>query len=148
MLLKVPSNGSLFDVEHGPRGGDELNWVEKGKNYGWPVISYGINYDGTTMTELTHKEGMEQPVTYWTPSLAVCGLNFYSGNLFPNWKNNLFLASLAAQELRRIEIKGGQVVTQEVLFKNLGRIRHVVGGPDGALYVLLPERIARLAPAK
>jgi len=122
--------------------------VEKGKNYGWPVISYGINYDGTTMTELTHQEGMEQPVVYWTPSLAVCGLNFYSGNLFPNWKNNLFLASLAAQELRRIEIKGSQVVTQEVIFKNLGRIRHVVGGPDGALYVLLPERIARLAPAK
>ncbi len=143
-----PRNGNLFDVEHGPRGGDELNLVEKGKNYGWPVISYGINYDGTTMTELTHKEGMEQPVVYWTPSLAVSGLNFYSGNLFPNWKNNLFLASLAAQELRRIEIKGGQVVTQEVMFKNLGRIRHVVGGPDGALYVLLPERIARLAPAK
>lgn len=143
-----PRTGNLFDVEHGPRGGDELNLVEKGKNYGWPVISYGINYDGTTMTELTHQEGMEQPITYWTPSLAVCGLNFYSGNLFSNWKNNMFLASLAAQELRRIEIKGGQVVTQEVLFKNLGRIRHVIGGPDGALYVLLPERIARLAPAK
>jgi glucose/arabinose dehydrogenase len=143
-----PRTGNLYDVEHGPRGGDELNFVEKGKNYGWPVISYGINYDGTTMTELTHKEGMEQPVTYWTPSLAVCGLNFYSGNLFPNWKNHLFVATLAAQELRRIEIKVNQVVTQEVLFKNLGRIRHVVGGPDGALYVLLPERIARLAPAK
>ena len=143
-----PRTGNLYDVEHGPRGGDELNFVEKGKNYGWPVISYGINYDGTTMTELTHQEGMEQPMVYWTPSLAVCGLNFYSGSLFPNWKNHLFVATLAAQELRRLEIKGNQVITQEVLFKNLGRIRHVVGGPDGALYVLLPERIARLAPAK
>jgi aldose sugar dehydrogenase len=143
-----PRNGDIYDLEHGPRGGDELNLVRKGRNYGWPVISYGINYDGTTLTELTHKEGMEQPVVYWTPSLAVCGMNFYTGDLFPKWKNNLFIASLAAQELRRLEIKNGEVVTQEVLFKNLGRIRHVVGGPDGALYVMLPERIARIAPAK
>ena len=137
----------LYDVEHGPRGGDEVNFIHKGLNYGWPVITYGMNYDGTTMTEITAKEGMEQPVTYWVPSIAPCGANFYTGDLFPRWKNNLFVASLAAEELRRLELKDGKLVTQEVLFKNLGRIRHVIGGPDGALYVLLPKRIARLVPS-
>ncbi len=148
-LVIHPVTGQIFDVEHGPRGGDELNLVQKGKNYGWPVISYGMNYDGSTMTELTAKEGMEQPVTYWVPSLAVCGLTVYSGSQFPKWQGHLFLATLAAQELRRLEVQDGKVVYQEILFKNLGRIRHVIGGPDGALYVLLPNRIARLsAPAK
>ncbi len=140
--------GEIFDAEHGPRGGDELNLVKRGRNYGWPVITYGMNYDGTAMTDITAKEGMEQPVTYWVPSIAVCGINFYTGNLFPKWKDNLFVASLAAQELRRVEIKDGKVLHQEILFKNLGRVRHVIGGPDGALYVLLPERIARIAPAQ
>ncbi|MBI4624168.1 MAG: PQQ-dependent sugar dehydrogenase [Verrucomicrobia bacterium] len=138
----------VFDAEHGPRGGDELNLVEKGRNYGWPVITYGMEYNGTAMTELTAKEGMEQPVTYWTPSPALCGISFYTGDLFPKWKNHLFVASLAAQELRRVELKDGKLVTQEILFKDLGRIRHVIGGPDGALYVLLPTRIARIAPAE
>ena len=146
-LALHPVTGDLFDVEHGPRGGDELNWVQKKRNYGWPVISYGMNYDGSTLTELTAKEGMEQPVVYWVPSLAVCGMNFYTGSEFPKWKNHLFLATLAAQELRRLEVVNGKVVYQEILFKNLGRIRHVIGGPDGALYVLLPNRIARLSAA-
>lgn len=143
-----PVTGQLFDAEHGPRGGDELNLIAKGKNYGWPVITYGMNYDGSTMVDITAKEGMEQPLVYWTPSLAVCGINFYTGDKFPKWKNQIFLASLAAQELRRIELKGDKVVAQEVLFKDLGRIRHVITGPDGALYVLLPERIARLSSAE
>ncbi|MES2693997.1 MAG: PQQ-dependent sugar dehydrogenase [Verrucomicrobiota bacterium] len=143
-----PRNGDIYDAEHGPRGGDELNLVGKGKNYGWPVISYGMEYDGSALTDLTHKEGMEQPVVYWLPSIAPCGINFYTGDSFPKWKNNLFLASLAAMELRRIEIKDQKVVKQEVIFKNAGRIRHVIGGPDGAIYVLLPERIARLTPAQ
>jgi glucose/arabinose dehydrogenase len=141
-----PGSGRVYNSEHGPRGGDELNLVEKGHNYGWPVITYGMEYDGSTMTELTAKEGMDQPLVYWTPSLAVCGINFYTGDKFPQWKNQLFLASLAAQELRRIELKDGKVVAQEVIFKDLGRIRHVITGPDGLLYVLLPERIARLTP--
>ncbi len=141
-----PVTGELYEAEHGPRGGDELNLIRKGHNYGWPVITYGMNYDGTTMTELTAKEGMDQPLAYWVPSIAPCGANFYTGDLFPKWKNHLFLASLAAQELRRIEIADGKVVTQEVIFKNLGRIRHVITGPDGALYVLLQQRIVRLTP--
>jgi glucose/arabinose dehydrogenase len=106
-----------------------------------------MNYNGTTFTELTAKEGMEQPIAYWVPSLATCGINFYAGDLFAKWKNQLFLASLAAEQFLRIEIAGGKVVSQEVLFKDLGRIRHVITGPDGALYVLLPKRIVRLTPA-
>jgi len=94
-----PVTGELFDAEHGPRGGDELNLVQKGVNYGWPVITYGMNYDGTAMTDITAKDGMAQPVTYWVPSIAPCGANFYAGDLFPKWKNNLFVASLAAEEL-------------------------------------------------
>lgn len=146
-LAFSPVSGELFSTEHGPRGGDELNLVRRGLNYGWPVISYGMNYDGTTLTELTAKEGMEQPIAYWVPSLATCGINVYTGDLFPKWKNHLFLASLAAEQLLRIEIAGGKVISQEVLFKDLGRIRHVITGPDGALYVLLPKRIVRLTPA-
>jgi aldose sugar dehydrogenase len=143
-----PVTGEVYDAEHGPRGGDELNHVRPGLNFGWPVITYGMNYDGTAMTDITAKEGMEQPMTYWVPSLAVCGINFYTGDKFPKWKNQLFLASLAAEELRRIEVKGDQVVHQEIHFKGLGRIRHVIGGPDGAIYVLLPDRVARIAPAE
>jgi glucose/arabinose dehydrogenase len=142
-----PVTGQVFDAEHGPRGGDELNLVEKAKNYGWPVISYGMEYDGNALTDITAKEGMEQPLAYWVPSLAVCGINFYTGNQFPKWQNHLFVASLAAEELRRVEIRDSKVVKQEVIFKNLGRIRHVIGGPDGALYALLPNRIVRLTVA-
>ncbi len=143
-----PRNGDLYDLEHGPRGGDELNFVEKGKNYGWPVITHGMEYSGAPITDLTHKEGMEQPITYWVPSLGVCGMNFYTGNLFPKWKNHIFMTSLAGQDLRRLEIQEGKVVAQETLFKNIGRVRHVVTGPDGALYVMLPTRVGRIAPAE
>lgn len=146
-LAVDPRTGDLFDLEHGPRGGDELNWVLRGRNYGWPVITYGIEYNGSPIAESTHQEGMEQPVTYWTPSLGVCGLNFYSGDLFPRWKHHLFFASLSGEELRRLELKEGRVVDQEVLFKGIGRLRHVIGGPDGALYALLPTRIVRITPA-
>ncbi len=142
-----PVTGRIFDAEHGPRGGDELNLVEKGKNYGWPVITYGMEYNGTAITDITHKDGMEQPLAYWVPSIAPCGMNFYTGKQFPQWQNQLFLAALAGQEVRRIELKDNQVVAQEVIFKNLGRIRHIVAGPDGALYALMPARIARLSAA-
>ncbi|MBL9188432.1 MAG: PQQ-dependent sugar dehydrogenase [Opitutaceae bacterium] len=143
-----PVTGQIFDAEHGPRGGDELNLVEKGKNYGWPVITYGMEYDGKATTDQTHKAGMEQPLTYWVPSIAPCGMSFYTGDKFPQWKNHLFLSSLAAQQLVRLELQGGKVVDQEVIFRDIGRIRHVTSGPDGALYVLLPTRIAKVTPAE
>lgn len=149
--LAMNAAGELYDVEHGPRGGDEVNLVQRGRNYGWPVITWGMDYPGTPIGDgLSVKEGMEQPVTYWLPSIAPCGVSFYNGNLFPKWKNSLFVATLAAKELRRLELKGGKLVTQELIFKgetDANRIRHVIGGPDGAIYVLFRERIARMAPA-
>jgi glucose/arabinose dehydrogenase len=147
-LDKDPATGALYDVEHGPRGGDELNLVEKGKNYGWPVITYGMNYDGTPITNLTAKDGMEQPVTYYVPSIAVSSIAFYTGSKFPQWKGQLFLGALAGEELRRLVIKDGKVTHQEVLFKGGGRVRDVVNGPDGYIYLTFDGgRVARLVPA-
>jgi aldose sugar dehydrogenase len=149
-LAMDPRDGALYNTEHGPRGGDELNLVQPGKNYGWPVITYGMNYDGTPMVGITAKEGMEQPLAYWVPSLAVCGLDFYTGDRFPNWRNDLFSGGLASQEVRRIRLEGKEVVAQEVVLKNIGRVRDVATGPDGFLYVLLngPDRIVRLIPGQ
>ena len=144
-----PVTGELWATEHGPRGGDELNRIEPGHNYGWPVITYGINYDGTPITDKTEEPGMEQPVAQWTPSLATCAITFYTGDKLPGWKNDLFLTALAFQELRRLVLEGNQVAHQEVLIKNAGRVRDVVTGPDGFLYVVFnqPGRIVRLVPA-
>ena len=147
-LARHPLTGDLWEAEHGPRGGDEINWIRKGLNYGWPVITYGMDYNGSPISEFTAKEGMEQPVTYWTPSIAVCAINFYTGDKFPGWKHNLFATALAQQELRRLVVDGHQVVEQEILFKDIGRVRYVITGPDGCLYVALnaPDRIVRLEP--
>lgn len=149
-LVRHPTTGDLWEVEHGPRGGDELNVIRKGRNYGWPVITYGMNYDGTPITDRTAEQGMEQPVIHWTPSIAVSSIDVYTGDAFPKWQGNLLVGSLAAQELRRLEIDGTTVTRQEVLFKNVGRIRDVVVGPDGFVYLALhgPDRIARLVPAQ
>ncbi len=148
-LALSPVTGDLWESEHGPRGGDELNILRPGHNYGWPVITYGINYDGTPITDHTTQQGMDQPVTYWVPSIAASPIAFYTGTRFPQWRNNLFVGALAAQELRRLVIEGHVVTHQEVLFKGIGRVRDVVNGADGYLYVVLnqPGRILRLAPA-
>jgi glucose/arabinose dehydrogenase len=144
-----PTTGDLWATEHGPRGGDELNLIERGHNYGWPVITYGINYDGTPITDKTEAPGMEQPVVQWTPSIATCAIAFYTGDKLPGWKNDLFLTALAFQELRRLVLEGNKVVHQEILIKNSGRVRDVLTGPDGFLYVVFndPGRIVRLVPA-
>ena len=148
-LVFSPVTGELWEAEHGPRGGDELNILHPGHNYGWPVITYGINYDGTPITDHTAQEGMDQPITYWAPSIAASPIAFYTGNRFPQWKNNLFVGSLEAQELRRLVINGHAVKHQEILFKGIGRVRDVVNAPDGYLYIVLnqPNRIERLMPA-
>ena len=140
----------IFSAEHGPRGGDELNIIEKGKNYGWPEITYGINYIGTKITKYTHKEGMEQPITHWTPSIAVCGIDFYDNNIFTNWENNLFVTSLKFENLYRLEIESGKVIEQELIFSTGSRVRDVETGPDGFIYVAIedPGRIIRLKPIK
>ena len=147
-LTMDPRDGSLYDTEHGPRGGDELNLILPGRNYGWPVVTYGMNYDGTPMVAETEKEGIERPLAYWVPSIAVCGLDFYAGHKFPKWKNDLLAGALAQQEVRRIRIANRKVVEQEVILKNIGRVRDVAAGPDGLVYVVLnqPDRIVRLLP--
>lgn len=153
-IAQHPLTGELWATEHGPRGGDELNLILPGHNYGWPVITYGMDDDGRPITELTAKEGMDQPATYWTPSIATAAIEFYTGDKFPRWKNQLFLAALAGQQLRRLVLEGHKVVKQEILFNDLGRVRDVVTGPDGFLYVALntafansPGQIIRLVPS-
>ncbi len=143
-----PVTGELWTTEHGPMGGDELNRITSGKNYGWPVITYGRNYNGSIITELTHKTGLEQPNLYWKPSIAVCGLDFYKGNLFKKWKNKLLVGALKYEEVRLLSIEGDRVMHQEVILKNVGRVRDVSTGPDGAIYVVLnnPGTILRLTP--
>jgi glucose/arabinose dehydrogenase len=126
---------TLWDVEHGPKGGDELNKVEKGKNYGWPVITYGINYDGTPITDKTSQEGLEQPVTYWVPSIAPCGMAQVKGDTYPGWKNNLLVGALAHTHVARVEVNDGKYASQEKLLDKVGRVRAVEQGPDGFIYV-------------
>jgi glucose/arabinose dehydrogenase len=146
-----PETGQLFTIEHGPRGGDELNLTQKGKNYGWPVITYGINYDGTTITDLKEKEGLEQPIYYWVPSIATSGLAFYDGDLFPEWKGNAFVGGLGGERVERLVFDGDKVIAAEVLLDGRGdRIRDVRQGPDGALWLLTDHKngeVLRVFPA-
>jgi len=145
-----PTSGKLWTVEHGARGGDEINIPEAGRNYGWPVISYGRNYDGSKIGVGTHKAGMEQPVYYWDPSIAPSGATFYTGALVPEWQGNLFVGALAGQALHRMLLDGDQVVGEEILLSDLGaRIRDVRQGADGALWLLTDEdngRVLRVLP--
>ncbi len=147
-----PATGRLWEHEHGPRGGDEINIIEKGKNYGWPVIGYGIDYNGARIHQSTHKEGMEQPIWYWVPSIAPSGMAFYSGRLIPAWRGNLFVGALAGAMLVRLALDGEKIVKEERLLQGLReRIRDVREGPDGALWLATDNsagRILRLAPAK
>ncbi len=131
--LAWDADGLLWESEHGPTGGDEINVIEKGKNYGWGLISMGLQ-NGITARS---REGMEQPIVYYTPTIAPSGIAFYSGSKYPAWKNNLFVAALAGQQLRRLEIGGRKVAHQEPVFEQFGRVRAVTTGPDGLLYVLL-----------
>jgi glucose/arabinose dehydrogenase len=145
-----PATGKVWTIEHGARGGDEINVPEAGRNYGWPVITYGRDYSGAKIGEGTTKAGLEQPVYYWDPSIAPSGATFYTGSLVPQWAGNLFVGALAGQALHRLVLDGNTVVGEEVLLKDLGqRIRDVRQGPDGALYVLTDEsngQLLRVAP--
>ncbi len=152
-LALNPASGKIWEQEHGPRGGDEINIPQAGKNYGWPLISYGINYDGTPVgTGKSEGPGLEQPIWHWTPSIAPSGMAFYTGSLFPSWKGSLFNGALAGQMLVRLELDGDKVVKEERLLQGLGeRIRDVRNGPDGALWLVTDNsagRILRVTPAK
>ena len=143
------TTGTLWEHEHGPKGGDELNVVIKGKNYGWPVITYGINYDGSIITDLKEKDGMEQPVRYWVPSIAPCGLTMVTSDKYPGWKGNLLVGALAHQLVARVEIADNKFVKEERLLENIGRVRAVVESPDGYIYIAMenPGKLVRLVPA-
>ena len=147
-----PATGKLWTIEHGPRGGDEVNIPGKGLNYGWPLIGYGIDYSGAKIHESTSRDGLEQPVYYWRPSIAPSGMAFYTGTLFPAWKGNLFVGALAGQALHRLVLEGERVVAEEILLQDRGeRIRDVRQGPDGALWLLTDAangRILRVVPAR
>jgi aldose sugar dehydrogenase len=144
-----PATGRLWEVEDGPRGGDELNTPEAGRNYGWPVIVHGIDYPGQTIGEgIVQKEGMEQPHYYWDPVIAPSGLAFYTGNLFPQWKGSLFVGALRGQMLDRLTLAGDKVVAEEpLLVDQHSRIRDVRIGPEGAVYVITDEgKLLKLTP--
>jgi glucose/arabinose dehydrogenase len=147
-----PASGKFWMHEHGPRGGDEINIPQAGKNYGWPVIGYGVDYSGAKIHEGTHKAGMEQPIWHWTPSIAPSGMTFYQGDLFPAWRGNLFVGGLVSTMLVRLELKGETVVREERLLRERGeRIRDVRAGPDGALWLLTDSSSAsllRIVPAQ
>ncbi len=142
-----PETGEIWIHEHGPRGGDEINIVEKGANYGWPVITYGINYSGTPITDQTHKEGLKQPIHYWVPSIAPCGMEFVSSDRYPGWKGSLLVGSLAFRYLERLALDGTRVIRRERLLPDIGRVRNVRQGPDGLIYVAVEGKgIYRLVP--
>jgi glucose/arabinose dehydrogenase len=147
-----PATGQLWVIEHGARGGDEINVPQAGKNYGWPVISYGRDYSGAKIGVGTAKTGMEQPIYYWDPSIAPSGMAFYTGDLVPEWKGNLFVGALAGRALHRLVLDGDEIVGEERLLADLGeRIRDVRSGPDGALWLLTDSsdgRVLRLAPSR
>ena len=148
-----PQTGALWTHEHGPQGGDEINIIRAGANYGWPVITYGANYgSGTKIGEGTQKPGMEQPLHYWVPSIAPSGMAFYTGDRFPKWRGDLFVGALRDAMLVRLKLDGDKIVKEERMLKNtLGRIRDVRNGPDGFIYLLTDESngvLARLEPVK
>jgi aldose sugar dehydrogenase len=135
-MIYDQTNNRIWSVEHGPMGGDELNLIEKGKNYGWPVITYGQNYNGTPITNITEKEGMEQPVKYWVPSIATCGMTLITSDKYPTWKGNILVAALAGTHIARIEMNGTRAVGEEKLLPGIGRVRQVSQSPDGFIYAI------------
>ncbi len=147
-----PQTGALWVAEMGPKGGDELNIIEPGANYGWPIVSLGVNYDGTPVVDgLQHKDGMVDPIESWTPVIAPSGMIFYGGDAFADWQGDVFVGGLAATALVRLELDGNKVAGEERLLEDLGlRIRDVAQGPDGAIYVVTDEddgEILRISPA-
>lgn len=146
-LDQHPETGEIWAMEHGPMGGDELNILKAGANYGWPEVTYGLDYDGTIVSDLTHKDGMEQPVKYWTPSPGVSALVFYTGDLFPKWKNQALVGAMRFEEIKLLKLGASQVEEEEIFLKGYGRVRDITIGPDGAIYALLnnPHKVVRLA---
>ena len=146
-MAKHPSTGAIWTHEHGPKGGDEINIIKKAANYGWPVVTYGIDYDGTTISKQTEKPGMEKPIYYWIPSIAPSGMTFVTSGIYPDWKGHLLVGSLKFQYLELVKLKGNQVIGRQKIATNLGRMRHVAQGPDGYIYMAVEGKgIIRIMP--
>ncbi|NJB37669.1 PQQ-dependent sugar dehydrogenase [Croceivirga sp. JEA036] len=144
-----PKTKELWSHEHGPRGGDEINIIQRGKNYGWPQITYGINYSGTKITDKTAQNGMEQPIHYWVPSIAPCDMLFVTGSIYPEWEGNLLVGSLAFQYLERLIFENNKVVRREKLLDGIGRVRSLTQDSDGFIYIGVENKgIYKLVPAK
>jgi glucose/arabinose dehydrogenase len=142
-----PETGDLWANEHGPQGGDELNLIQPGKNYGWPVIGFGVNYQtGLAIHSGTHRQGMEQPVRVWVPSIGISGMMFYTGDKFPQWRNNLFIGGMAGQQLSRLTLQGQRVINEETLVQQRGRIRDIRQGLDGYIYLVTDDRDGKPTP--
>ena len=142
-----PETGDVWANEHGPQGGDEVNRVLPGRNYGWPVIGFGVNYrTGAAIHAGTHREGMEQPAHIWVPSIGISGMMIYTGDKFPQWRGNMFIAGMAGQQLARLTLKGQAIVSEETLAPGLGRIRDVRQGLDGFIYLVIEDRDGKPTP--
>jgi glucose/arabinose dehydrogenase len=143
-----PDTGEIWIHEHGPKGGDEVNIVKKGRNYGWPIISYGVNYSGTKFTDKTKMEGMEDPIYYWVPSIAPCGMTFVTGDTYPDWKGGLMVGSLKFNYVELLQLDGNKVTERIKVAEDVGRVRNVQQGPDGFIYIAVEgEGIVRIMPA-
>lgn len=148
-IFKHPETGKIWTNEHGPRGGDEINIVEKGKNYGWPKITYGKNYSGTTITKNKSLPGMEQPLYYWLPSIAPSSFEYISSEIYPDWKGSLLAGALVFKYIERIGIKNNKVVSRSKIAEGLGRPRDIVQGPDGYVYVSIENKgVYKILPKK
>lgn len=146
--LAVDRAGTIWLHEHGPKGGDELNRIEPGVNFGWPAITFGLDYSGAVISPFSEREGMAQPEHYWVPSIAPSGLAIYEAELFPDWKGDLFVGALVDQEVRRLEMSAGKVTAEENMFSEISaRIRDIRTGPEGGLYILTPDKVLRVLPA-
>jgi glucose/arabinose dehydrogenase len=146
-LVKHPETGAMWMHEHGPKGGDEINIVKKGANYGWPVVSYGINYSGTKFTDETSRPGMEQPIYYWTPSIAPCGMDFVTGNRYPDWKGHLLVGSLKFDYVELVKLNGDKVTERLRIAEDVGRVRNVKMGNDDYIYIAVEGRgIVKIIP--
>ncbi len=145
-------SGDVYLHEHGPRGGDELNRLAPGNNYGWPAITYGLDYSGAYVSPFTEHPGMEQPLHYWVPSIAPAGMTWYGGDAFPEWRGDLFVTGLVSQDVRRLDMEGGKFVSESIVFEEIGeRLRDIRTAPDGSLYILTDSengKIVRVAPAR
>jgi aldose sugar dehydrogenase len=142
-----PETGDLWADEHGPQGGDEVNRIQPGKNYGWPVIGFGVNYTtGLAIHAGTHRDGMEQPVRVWVPSIGISGMTFYTGDKFPQWRGNMFIGGMNGQQLSRLTMSGQRIVNEEELVQQRGRIRDIRQGPDGFIYLVTDDRDGKPTP--